>query len=269
MNILIVGCGVMAHALFSSSQGGSPNLNFFCYDIIPDKAQQLASFLNGQSVTSLEGLSPHVIFIAVKPQDFRSMASSLIPLISPQVVIYSIMAGIKTDAIQAKLGPEKLKIIRLMPNTPCAVKEGTIIYYPSELVTQEDKANLTNLFKESGKVFPLDKEDQLDFITPISGSGPAYLVELANIFSSFLQSKGIPQELSEQISVQTIYGSGKWLSKSSFSFQKLKEQVASKQGVTGEVLTSLEQADMEKLWHEAFQKGLRRTFQLSEEFGPS
>jgi pyrroline-5-carboxylate reductase len=159
--------------------------------------------------------------------------------------------------IKEHLGAKK--IARVMSNTPALVGEGLHALYFEGI---ENPDIVENFFKASGKTIVLKSEDQIDAITCFSGSGPAYVFELARVLTKELQSRGFSSAEAEIVIKQTFLGSSILMSKEEKSPLELRKQVTSKAGVTEKVLESIEADGFEPLWTKAILAGEKRIKEL-------
>lgn len=204
----------------------------------PEKAGQLAQkdigTVYGQPEDCLGGAD--LIILAVKPQDAPALFESLRPMIDPQQVFLSIMAGVKIQAIAAGLGAKK--IIRAMPNLPAQIGMGMTAFTSSEEVTRIELVMVQNLLSTTGKTVYVEKESAIDAATAISGSGPAYVWFFMKALMEAAQQMGFNEPESELLVSQTFRGAVELYSKSDLSCQEWIERVASKGGTTEAALRS-------------------------------
>src|SRR5206468_12639416 len=114
---------------------------------------------------------PAVLFLAIKPQTLDEAAPQIAPLVGPQTLILSILAGKTTANLKARL-PTATGIVRAMPNTPAAIRRGISAAFPTPGVSAEQRATAEDLLAAVGRVEWLDDETHLDAVTAVSGSGP-------------------------------------------------------------------------------------------------
>lgn len=236
--LLLVGCGRMGGAMLSGwrERGLAPS---FAVDPYPDAARH-----SGSDLTVVPGLdsvpadfAPAAVILAVKPQNavealpaYRRFADS--------AVFLSIMAGRTIGGIQALLGGDA-SIVRAMPNTPAAVRQGITVATPSTLVTMEQRALCGMLLTAIGLVEWVDDEALLDPVTAVSGSGPAYVFLLAELMEQAAIEQGIAPALARVLARQTVAGSGALLAASMESAADLRKAVTSPGGTTQAALEVL------------------------------
>jgi pyrroline-5-carboxylate reductase len=188
-----------------------------------------------------DGFAPAAVVLAVKPQN----AAATLPAyarFAGNSVFLSIMAGRTIAGIGALLGPSAA-IVRAMPNTPAAVRQGVTVGCPAPAVSVAQKALCDRLLQAIGKVAWVEDEALLDPVTAVSGSGPAYVFLLAELMEQAAIEQGIPPELARLLARQTVSGSGALLAASADDAAALRKAVTSPGGTTAEALSVLMNAD--------------------------
>jgi pyrroline-5-carboxylate reductase len=184
-----------------------------------------------------DGFAPAAVVLAVKPQN----AAATLPAyarFAPNTVFLSIMAGRTITGIGALLG-SSASIVRAMPNTPAAVRQGVTVGCPGPGVSTQQKALCDRLLQAIGKVAWVDDEALLDPVTAVSGSGPAYVFLLAELMEQAAIEQGIPPDLARLLARQTVSGSGALLAASTEDAAALRVAVTSPGGTTAEALSVL------------------------------
>jgi len=262
-SLLLVGCGRMGSAMLSGwrERGLDPS---FAVDPAPDAARNAGPDLTVvDSLASIPaGFAPAAVVLAVKPQS----AAEALPAyarFAGSAVFLSIMAGRTIGGIQALLGGSAA-IVRAMPNTPAAVRQGVTVATPSASVTAGQRALCGNLLRAIGLVEWVDEEALLDPVTAVSGSGPAYVFLLAELMEQAAIEQGIAPDLARVLARQTVAGSGALLAASSESAAELRKAVTSPAGTTEAALKVLMAADaMPKALSEAIAAATRRSRELA------
>jgi pyrroline-5-carboxylate reductase len=240
--ILLVGCGRMGGAMLSGwrEQGLAPS-------VAVDPAPAAAAFA-GPDMTVVadpgaipDGFVPAAVVLAVKPQNAAATLPSYARF-APNTVFLSIMAGRTIAGIGALLG-NTAAIVRAMPNTPAAVRQGVTVGCPSPLVSTPQKSLCDRLLQAIGKVAWVDDEALLDPVTAVSGSGPAYVFLLAELLEQAAIEQGIPPDLARLLARQTVSGSGALLAASTEDAAALRVAVTSPGGTTAEALAVLMNPD--------------------------
>jgi len=236
----------------------------FAVDPAPDAARNAGSDLTVvSSLASVPaGFMPVAVVLAVKPQS----AAEALPAYAKfagSAVFLSIMAGRTIGGIQALLGGSAA-IVRAMPNTPAAVRQGVTVATPSASVTSTQRALCESLLRAIGLVEWVEQEDLLDPVTAVSGSGPAYVFLLAELMERAAIEQGIAPELARVLARQTVAGSGALLAASSESAAELRKAVTSPGGTTEAALKVLMAPDtLPKAFSEAIASATRRSRELA------
>lgn len=172
-----------------------------------------------------------VIFIATKPNQVEDVLKEVSSLITHEKLVVSIAAGVKTEKIESNL-LEKSRVVRVMPNTPALVGEGMSAIVGGKNAAKEDLEYVYNLLSTIGKCIILDEEIQIDIVTAISGSGPAFFYKVMNDIARAGEKLGLDYEKALLLSVQTALGSAKMALKRDKTMEELISNVATKGGCT-------------------------------------
>jgi pyrroline-5-carboxylate reductase len=236
--ILLVGCGRMGSAMLSGwrERGLAPSV---AVDPAPEAAAQAGPDLTvvPDAASIPDDFSPAAVVLAVKPQ---SAAEALPPHArhAGRAVFLSIMAGRTIGGIRNLLGPDAA-VVRAMPNTPAAVRQGVTVACAGPGVTTPQRTLCDRLLQAIGVVAWADDEALLDPVTAVSGSGPAYVFLLAELMEQAAVEQGIPAELARLLARQTVAGSGALLAASAEDAAALRKAVTSPGGTTAEALKVL------------------------------
>jgi pyrroline-5-carboxylate reductase len=206
-----------------------------------------------------------VIVLAVKPQQLKAVALELAPLLSQQLVI-SIAAGVRLTDLSRWLN-QYSKIIRCMPNTPAQIQMGITGLYAMPLVSALEKETATQILNAAGQTLWLANEDEIDAVTAISGSGPAYVFYLIEALQEAAINLGLTVEQAKQLSIATFKGASLLAESSSTPIHTLREQVTSKGGTTEQGLLSLAQSQVKQAMILAAQQAEKRAKILGDELG--
>ena len=206
------------------------------------------------------GFAPAAVVLAVKPQN----AAETLPLYARfggSAVMLSIMAGKTIAGISGLLGP-RAAIVRAMPNTPAAVRQGITVACPGPGVTPAQRDLCDALLGAIGAVAWVDDEGLIDPVTAVSGGGPAYVFLLAELLEAAAIEQGIPPALARLMSRQTVSGSGALLAASTEDAAQLRVNVTSPKGTTERALAVL----MEKsAWPDAISRAIAAATARSRE----
>lgn len=177
-----------------------------------------------------------IVIIAVKPQDWKSLALEIKPFIEQDQLFVSIMAGVELATIQQTLGVRK--VIRAMPNLPAQIGVGMTTYTSVDEVTRGELMFAQNMLGSTGQAMYIKEERMIDASTAISGSGPAYVFYFMKSMIDGALSLGFSQSEAEQLVKQTFRGSVQLQSRSDQSMEDWIAKVASKGGTTEAALNS-------------------------------
>lgn len=206
-----------------------------------------------------------VIVLAVKPQQLKAVALELAPILSQQLVI-SIAAGVRLTDLSRWLN-QYSKIIRCMPNTPAQIQMGITGLYAMPLVSALEKETATQILSAAGQTLWLANEDEIDAVTAISGSGPAYVFYLIEALQEAAINLGLTVDQAKQLSIATFKGASLLAESSSTPIHTLREQVTSKGGTTEQGLLSLAQSQVKQAMILATQQAEKRAKILGDELG--
>jgi len=210
-----------------------------------------------------DDLSAAIVLIAVKPQLMDQVLPGLKTAVAAHTLVLSVAAGTPVAKFQSVFG--EVPVCRCMPNTPAMVKRGITAVYPTALVSEAQKADVTRLLSAVGKVGWLDSEDQIDLVTGVSGSGPAYVFYLAEALSEAGKAAGLPEELAEQLAVATVCGAGELMHRSGEHPSVLRRNVTSPNGTTAAALDVLMADDgLQPVMTAAVAAAAKRATELAE-----
>ncbi len=261
MKLAVLGCGNMATALVGSMPFDDFSIELASFDPIFEKAANLAG---DGAVDLIENLAGSDIYlIACKPQQFVDLSQQLKRQLNSDSTIISIMAGVNVCKIKSSLGVDR--IVRVMPNTPALIGEGVNAIYFSPEVDLKMVELIEQLFHTTSEIFVFPEEKSIDIITGFSGSGPAYIFEIARIMIEKLVSMGITSRSANSMIKQTIYGASKLMLESYESPESLRNMVTSKKGVTSEALEVFKQNNLEQIFSNALNAAYQRAQELSDE----
>ena len=178
------------------------------------------------------------VLMAVKPQFLDGALQSIKQAISPEILVISIVAGVPVSRYTDTLDVHR--VVRVMPNTPAQIGEGVCGWYAADAVTPEQKTLAKNILSVLGMQFEVKRETDLDLITAVSGSGPAYVYLFIESMIDAAVQMGLPRPLSEKIVLQTVYGSAAYMKNAGKHPVILKNEVTSPGGTTAAALAAME-----------------------------
>lgn len=172
-----------------------------------------------------------VVFIAVKPNQVLGVLEEIKPYLTSEKLVVSIAAGVNTIKLESNL-PQGTKVIRVMPNTPALVGEGMSGMVGGKCATEDDIDFVKNLLSTIGKCIVVDDEKQIDIVTAISGSGPAFFYKVINDIARAGEKLGMDYDKALLLSIQTAIGSAKMAMQREVNMETLISNVATKGGCT-------------------------------------
>lgn len=260
-----IGAGNMAGAIIGAvaARGLLDNDAIFACDVRPEKAEALGKQYGIQPVDTLKNLviRSRAVVLAVKPQDMEEVLSSVGDVFTANHLVISIAAGIRTSRIEAAL-PDKTRVVRVMPNTPALIAQGAAGVAPGAFASEADLKAVVRLFEAVGLAV-IVKEDDLDAVTALSGSGPGYVFRLMEIFQKAGEEMGLPSDLAKQLTLQTFLGASALAGSSDYSPGVLRQQVTSKGGTTEAALKFFEDQGLEEILIRGMKKAKARSIELA------
>lgn len=207
-----------------------------------------------------------VVLLAVKPQQLRNVVSAVQEqILRKHPLLISIAAGILATDIQRWAGG--VPVVRCMPNRPALQGCGVTALYANNEVDAAGRKLAEQILAAVGSTLWVERETDLDTVTAISGSGPAYFFLLIEMLEAAGQSMGLTPEVARKLAVETAYGSGFMARDSSDSPATLREQVTSKGGTTEAALKHLEANNVRAIFSQAVAAAAQRSAQLAKELG--
>lgn len=235
---LLIGCGRMGSAMLAGwlEQGMERAV---VVDPVTDAAARFGDRVSSVTATTAIPVDfvPAAVILAVKPQEAAATLPSL-SRFADGAVFVSIMAGRTLAGMAGLLGP-RAAIVRAMPNTPAAVRQGITVACPGPGVTAAQRALADRLLSAVGEVAWVDDEALLDPVTAVSGGGPAYVFLLAEVLERAAIAQGIPADLARRLARATVAGSGALLAAAREDAAQLRMNVTSPKGTTERALAVL------------------------------
>ncbi|MEP2781723.1 MAG: pyrroline-5-carboxylate reductase [Pseudoruegeria sp.] len=236
--LVLLGCGKMGSAMLAGwLERGVSHTSIWILDPYPSdwvKAQSQAGVHLNEGVPD----APAIVLIAVKPQMMGDALPALQKLSSDRTVFLSVAAGTPIAAFEAALGGTR-RIIRAMPNTPAAVGRGITAMIANTHSDKDDLSLAENLLSAVGQVVCLDDESQMDGVTAVSGSGPAYVFHLIEALAAAGEAQGLSAELSMKLAKATVGGAGQLAEDAAEDPTQLRINVTSPAGTTAAALEVL------------------------------
>ncbi len=264
--LVLVGAGKMGSAMLAGwLKQGIPGSQISIID--PAPPPELSSLVKAHGISvnpAIDTLTnAEFVLIAVKPQIMDAVLPALVPLKASHPVFVSVAAGRTLEGFEAVLGADAA-IIRAMPNTPAAVGRGITAIYPNPVCSAEQTSLATSLLQAIGEVVTIDREELMDAVTAVSGSGPAYVFHLIECLAAAGEDEGLPAETALQLAKATVAGAGELVRQSDLHPATLRTNVTSPAGTTAAALEVLMAEDaMPRLLREAVRAATKRGVELA------
>ena len=263
-----IGGGNMASSLISGliASGHAPE-QIWVSDINADTLTALKHDLNVNTSANNDDVinAVDVVVLAVKPQTLGAVAQSIAALVQQKKsLVVSIAAGINQNSLSRWLGADTA-IVRCMPNTPALVLTGATALHANDKVTDEQRDLAENILRAVGIALWVDDEAQLDAVTAVSGSGPAYYFLLMEAMEKTAVELGLSQETARLLVQQTALGAAKIALESAESPGQLRRRVTSPGGTTHEAIETFEQGGFTELVSKALHAARDRSIEMSKQ----
>jgi pyrroline-5-carboxylate reductase len=265
--IAFIGGGNMASAIIGGliKQGLSPSQIDVVEPVAEARDKLNDSFgLDAQAAPGAFLDLATLVVWAVKPQTFKEAALQVRPHCQKALHL-SVAAGIRSDSIARWLDTER--VVRAMPNTPALIGKGITALFARPAVTTKDRDWVGQVIAPTGEFLWLDVEEQLDAVTALSGSGPAYMFYFMEAMATAGTEMGLSREQAYRLAVATFIGAGELARSSSESPKVLRERVTSKGGTTHAAISSMEEDDVKAQFINAMFAARQRARELGDEFG--
>jgi len=263
-----IGGGNMASSLISGliASGHAPE-QIWVSDINPDTLTALKQDLNVNTSANNDDVidAVDVVVLAVKPQTLSAVAQSIAAQIQQKKsLVVSIAAGINQNSLSRWLGGGTA-IVRCMPNTPALVLTGATALHANDKVTGEQRDLAENILRAVGIALWVEDEAELDAVTAVSGSGPAYYFLLMEAMEKAALELGLNQETARLLVQQTALGAAKIALESAESPEQLRRRVTSPGGTTQQAIETFEQGGFTELVSKALHAARDRSIEMSKQ----
>jgi pyrroline-5-carboxylate reductase len=265
--IAFIGGGNMASAIIGGLlKAGHPAERLIVVEPYePQRAKLQAEFgLTALAAADASLAQAQLLMWAVKPQLFGAAAAPCAPYVA-QALQLSVMAGIRSETLLRATAAAR--VVRSMPNTPALIGQGIAGLYASPLVTAADKALVEQILAPTGATLWVEREVDLDAVTALSGSGPAYFFYFVEAMMAAGVEMGLSAEQGRQLALATCAGAAALAQQSTLSPATLREQVTSKGGTTHAALSSLQADGVGAAIQRAVLAAQARARELGDEFG--
>jgi pyrroline-5-carboxylate reductase len=262
-DLLLVGCGKMGGAMLE----GWLARGLAASDVVVaepvDSLRPRTAGLRAVASTSEVAKTPEIVVLAVKPQSMDGVLPDLRRFADEGAVFLSIAAGKTLKYFASHLG-SAAKVVRSMPNTPAAVRQGITVATAAPGVSEAERKRCHELLEAVGQVVWVGEEALMDPVTALSGSGPAYVFLLVEAMAAAGAKLGLTPDMAMQLARATVAGSGELLKQSSEPASQLRVNVTSPGGTTAEALKVLMAADgIQPVFDKALAAASRRSRELA------
>ena len=265
--ITFIGGGNMATAIIAGLiANGTPASSIEVVDVSGETCERLARDFEVAALTALEQAQMHpVVVLAVKPQQLLDVARQLAPRLGDRLVV-SIAAGVRVADLSRWLGGHS-RIVRCMPNTPAMVGAGMTGMVAQEAVQANDRSMAESILRAVGAVVWVDTEADLDWVTALSGSGPAYVFYFIEALENAGIKAGLTAEAARRLALHTVFGAAKLALEAGEDPSLLRAKVTSKGGTTERAIASLAADGFTEVLARAVNAAAVRSKELGDELG--
>jgi len=265
--IAFIGGGNMASAIVGGlCRGGRPPGSLLVVDPEAAQRERLAATFGVRTAAAPDAAlrDAGLVVWAVKPQAFREAARPAAAFVADAQHL-SVMAGIRSDAIAQATGSER--VVRAMPNTPALIGQGISGLYARGAVTASGRAEVEAVLAPTGRTVWVTREEDLDAVTALSGSGPAYVFYFAEAMVRAAVEMGLTEAQGRELALATFAGATALAQGSDEPLSQLRAKVTSKGGTTHAAITALDASGVADAFVRALQAAQVRARELGDEFG--
>ena len=262
--ITVIGAGNMGGALVTGLVNSGQAGEILVVDPDQKRLAELSKNIGIQTAVEVGDTlkNADIVLVAVKPQIIDTVLENIRDKANPQALFISIAAGVGLASLTARLGGEK-RIIRVMPNTPALVGAGITALSPGERIQEGDLQVAEALFSSVGRVVRV-REEWMDAVTALSGSGPAYVFLILEALADGGVEEGLPRDIAQELAAYTVLGAARLLIEKKEHPGRLKDQVASPGGTTIAGLFELEKGGVRSALISAVKSAAARSKELKK-----
>lgn len=266
----MVGCGKMAEALADGLQTTFPMLELAVHDINTPRAKlfesRFGAVVHDDPRNAVEGAD--LVLLACKPQNISEVGTALLGSIGDNAIVVSILAGTPLGVLSDKLGARR--IVRSMPNTPAAVKQGITVWMGTSELSDNDNELVSKVLGAFGEEHMVEDERYLDMATALSGSGPAYVLLLMESMIDTGVHLGFPRAVATKLVVQTVRGTAEYAGSDSMegfsaAASSLRGDITSPGGTTASAVYELEKGGFRTTVSDGVWAAYRRSLELGDQ----
>ncbi len=265
--LTFIGAGNMASSLIGGLvERGHPAEYIMACDPQADMLERLQHRFG--ILTSTDNTSgaarADVLILAVKPQIMQMVCEGLRENLGHKPLVVSIAAGVTMNALSRWLGAA-LPMVRCMPNTPSLLQQGATGLYANDLVSDAQRQQADGIMAAVGIVEWLNSEAEIDLVTAVSGSGPAYYFLVMEIMEKIGTELGLDPQVARRLTRQTAFGAARMAVAEDVDVTELRRQVTSPGGTTEQAINSFIANDLERVFRDAMQAALQRARDMAGE----
>ncbi len=264
-HLAFIGGGNMAGAIFGGLlRGGWPPASICVVEPVAEQRARIAAAYPGLRLLAAADATlarAEIVVWAVKPQTFAEAAAPCAGVVG-QALQLSVMAGIRSDTLLRATASQR--IVRAMPNTPALIGQGIAGLFARDAVTAADRAGVEAVLAPTGQLLWFTREEQLDAVTALSGSGPAYVFYFLEAMIEAGVALGLSADESRRLAQQTFAGAAALAQHSGEAVPLLRERVTSKGGTTHAAITALDAAQVKAAFVRALHAAHRRAVELGK-----
>jgi len=267
-----IGSGNMAYSLVGGlTSTGVQGSNIWVSDPDAEKTAQMASQF-GVNTTQINNelvQSVDIVILAVKPQQLAQVCSEISNSTHESTpLIISIAAGVLSKDIESWL-KGSVALVRCMPNTPSLVQSGATALFANPYVSDEQRTLSESILRAAGLTIWVENESDMDAVTALSGSGPAYIFLVIEAMAKAGLELGLSEETAHLLAIQTAFGASKMALESDDTPEILRKKVTSPGGTTEKAIGILQDGQLEKLFSHALEGAKNRSVELAKILGSS
>lgn len=267
--LAFIGAGNMARAIMGGLiSNGYPAEKIWATDTQKERMADLRQQgLNTTTDNNSAIAAADIVILAVKPQVLKTVAMDMAATVQQhKPLIISVAAGILCDNLEQWLGGN-LAVVRCMPNTPALVGKGASGLYGNQQVSDSQRQQTSEIMQATGIALWVEQEIQLDAVTAVSGSGPAYYFMVMEAMVAAGEKLGLSREVAEQLTIQTALGAAEMANQSDVDPAELRRRVTSPKGTTEQAIKTFQQDGLIELFEKAMQACNDRSEALAVELG--
>ncbi|WP_066293863.1 pyrroline-5-carboxylate reductase [Bacillus sp. FJAT-29937] len=268
--IAFIGAGSMAEALISGlveNKLVDSKRIWVTNKADQEKLTELQNRYGVQSTYQLDEIfqDTDIVFLAMKPKDAAEAISRIKNYLTEEILVISVLAGVGISSIE-KLAEKPLAVVRAMPNTSAAVGKSATALAINDKVSNEQMRLVSKMFETVG-LTTIVQEEQLDAVTGLSGSGPAYIYYLAEAMEKSAMDIGLEKTVAKELIVQTLLGAAEMLSKSAKEPKQLRKEVTSPGGTTEAGIKILDSYSVQNAFIDCIKEAAAQSKRLGKAFG--